>query len=94
MDRPTEIFTREGLLHVAVPADIANAIARLYEDAAHPSVLETAALFLVRMGAGPGADQLRAWLAHDPAYLGSIPREVRRRLAFEPESFLGEDGVG
>jgi hypothetical protein len=86
-----EIFAREGLLAVAVPADIAAAITALYEDGAHESVLETAALFLVRMGAEPGATQLRAWLEDDPGYLGSIPREVRRRLAFEPEAFLGKD---
>jgi hypothetical protein len=89
--RPTEIFTREGILSVAVPADIAAAIAALYEDAAHEAVLETAALFLVRMGDERGAAQLRAWLADDPGYLGAIPREVRRRLAFEPEAFLSKD---
>ncbi|CAA9367554.1 MAG: hypothetical protein AVDCRST_MAG89-4244 [uncultured Gemmatimonadetes bacterium] len=91
--RPTEIFTREGILSVAVPADIAAAIAELYEDAAHEAVLETAALFLVRMGHERGAAQLRAWLAEDPGYLGAIPREVRRRLAFEPEAFLSKDAA-
>ena len=88
---PIEIFTREGLLAVAVPPDIAAAIESLYEDGTHESVLETAALFLVRMGADEGAAQLREWLAREPGYLGTIPREVRRLLAFEPEAFLSKD---
>jgi hypothetical protein len=89
--RPTEIFTREGILSIAVPADIAASIVSLYEDGTHEAVLETAALFLVRMGPEQGAAQLRSWLADDPGYLGSIPCEIRRRLAFEPETFLSKD---
>lgn len=89
--RPTEIFTREGILSIPIPPDIVASITSLYEDGTHEAVLETAALFLVRMGAEAGATQLRVWLSEDPGYLGSIPCELRRRLAFEPETFLGKD---
>lgn len=86
-DLTVEIFTREGLLSVPVPAEIVDQIRAAYEDDSHAGVLELAALLLLRMGREHGTSQLRTWLESDPGYLGMVPQAARRQLAFRPETF-------
>lgn len=85
-----EIFVKEGLVSVPVPAPLAERIRSLYADEGHASVLELTALFLLRMGTESGTAQVGSWLDRDPRYLGDVPQALRRRLAFQPESFLEE----